>query len=71
MNSRDISLEALLLLIAFAKEEAKRLQLDDVTQLLELPELAVLKTITGFKEDEIGDITTMAAALSEVLEKAH
>jgi len=69
VNARDISLESLLLVIAYAKEEANRLQLDDVVQMLELPELSVLQTYTGYEVDDIGRITTMTEALSTVLEK--
>jgi len=70
-NARDISLEGLLLLIAYAKEEAARLQLDDVALMLDLPELSVLQTYTGFDMDDIGRITTATEALSQLLDKNH
>jgi len=70
-NERDISLEGLLLLIAYAKEEAHRLQLDDVALMLDLPELSVLQTYTGLDMDDIGRITTVSEALTQILEKNH
>ena len=53
-NAYDISLEGLLLLIAYAKEEAKRLELNDVALMLDLPELAVIQTYTGYDMENIG-----------------
>jgi len=70
-NARDCSLESLLLLIAYAKEEANRLQLKDVALMLELPELSVLQTYTGFAMEDIGNISTVNEALSNLLEKSN
>jgi len=70
-NAHDSSLESLLLLIAYAKEEARRLQMTDVAEMLELPELAVLQTYTGFEKEDLGRISTMSEALSELLEKSN
>lgn len=71
LNARDSSIESLLLLIAYAKEEANRLQLSDVAAMLELPELSVLQTYTGYDKDDLGRITTATEALSDLLEKSN
>lgn len=68
-NAQDVSLESLLLMIAYAKEEARRLELGDVAQMLELPELSVMQTMTGIAKDDETILTTMVDALSGTLEK--
>lgn len=70
-NAQDVSLESLLLMIAYAKEEARRLGLGDVAQMLELPELSVMQTMTGFEKDDETILTTMVDALSGTLEKTN
>jgi len=71
LSARETSIESLLLMIAYAKEEANRLELDNVAQMLELPELSVLQTYTGFEMDDIGHLETMTDALSDVIGKSN
>jgi len=71
LSAREISVESLLVLIAYAKEEARRLGMSDTVQLLELPELSVLQAMTGFEMSQIDSVSTAVEAVAVTLEKSN
>ena len=62
-------IEALIRLLAYAKEETKRLKLSEATQLLEMSELSLYLDYSGIDIEDMENEPDMAVNLGQIFEE--